>query len=60
MADQQLRQKKPVRDDELRERKPAEDPGPGPHPIYGDATPEQVALGLRRNVAEPVRKKAAS
>lgn len=25
------------------------------HPIYGDATPEQVALKLRRNVARPVR-----
>ena len=34
-------------------KKPLRRRRPRPHPIYGNATAEDVALKLRRNVAKP-------
>lgn len=45
--------------DERRQQKLANRPKsqrPQPHPIYGNATAEEVALKLRRNVAKPANK----
>ncbi len=59
MAERQLLREARAREDERRERRRqrADEAATSRHPIYGDATPEQVALGLGRNVATPIRRR---